>query len=106
MLLYISIGVGILIFVLRSLYVAFLSSLRDIPGPWLAKFTDTWRAYHAWRGNLPQVLKKAQAQYGDVIRIGPNCVSVSEKGQFETILGTKQDYVKVRSLPQTSAISS
>lgn len=30
----------------------FLHPLRKIPGPFIAKFTDLWHLYHAWRGQF------------------------------------------------------
>lgn len=69
--------------------------LDHVPGPFLAKYTDTWRAYKAWSFNhytengvnyQTQLLGK----YGDVVRIGPNTVLVLDPEAINSVLGFKE----------------
>jgi hypothetical protein len=82
----------------QIIYTAYKPNLRNVPGPWLAKFTNLWRVYYAWRGDYTETLRKLHRQYGDVVRVGPNCVLLSGKGQMEKILGFKEDFPKVCSV--------
>ncbi|OCK81164.1 cytochrome P450 [Lepidopterella palustris CBS 459.81] len=46
--------------------------LAKYPGPWLAKLTDWYAAYHAYKGDLQLVMCSAHEEYGDIVRFGPN----------------------------------
>ena len=61
-----------LLYLIRSFW-----RLRAIPGPFLAKFTDIWRLCIVW-GRQPHLrLIELHERYGDLVRLGPTCVSVS-----------------------------
>ncbi|KAF2105044.1 cytochrome P450 [Rhizodiscina lignyota] len=68
--------------------------LDHIPGPFIAKYTDAWRAYKAWSfnhftdGNNYQT--ELLGKYGDVVRIGPNTVLVLDPEAINTVLGFKE----------------
>lgn len=52
--------------------------LNKIPGPVLASFSDVWRFVNVW-GRRPDVTHiQLHERYGDVVRIGPNTVSISD----------------------------
>lgn len=74
------------------------AGLDDIPGPWLAKYTDAWRAYNAWRYYRSDMnyQRRVFKQYGDVIRIGPKTVLVSDPEAINTVFGFKTRLEKVR----------
>jgi hypothetical protein len=95
MLLYLFALLGFSAWISQILYTAYRQDLRNVPGPWLAKFTNLWRVYYGWRGDYQQTLRQMQKQYGDLVRVGPTCVLLSGKGQFERILGFKEDFRKV-----------
>ena len=73
------------------------AGLDDIPGPWLAKYTDAWRAYNAWRYYRSDMnyQRRAFKKYGDIIRIGPKTVLVSDPEAINTVLGFKTRLEKV-----------
>lgn len=54
------------------------SPLRKFPGPWVAKLTNIWRAIKAARGDVDLTQLKLHRKYGSAVRIGPNCVSLSD----------------------------
>lgn len=90
--------------VLSFLVVLFIQSKRakldHIPGPWLAKYTNLWRGYQAWRLNHHnEGVKNYQismiGRYGDVVRIAPKHVLVYDPEAIETILGFRQRLDKV-----------
>ncbi|KAJ6586262.1 benzoate para-hydroxylase [Mycena vulgaris] len=53
----------------------------DIPGPFLARWTHLWLAYHAHRG------RRYKARYGTVVRIAPNHISIASPDAISVIYG-------------------
>jgi hypothetical protein len=68
--------------------------LSHIPGPFIARYTDAWRAYKAWRFNHFKDGVNYQTEllgkYGDVVRIGPNTVLVLDPEAINSVLGFKE----------------
>lgn len=77
------------------LYEAYFSPLKAIPGPWLAKFTDAWRAVVTAQRNIDQKHRELHRKYGSAVRIGPNCISISDPELIRTIYATKSPWQKV-----------
>lgn len=73
--------------------------LRSVPGPWLASWTNLWRAYSQNYRNFADVLLQLHEQYGPLVRIGPNVVSVSDARAVSTIFTMHGEFEKVRSSP-------
>ena len=73
------------------------AGLSEIPGPFLARHTDAWRLYIAWRyaGHEKEVYGSLKEQYGDVIRIGPRAVTVLDPRAVPIIYGVKSRLAKV-----------
>ncbi|TID14100.1 pisatin demethylase / cytochrome P450 monooxygenase [Venturia nashicola] len=95
MLAYIISVVGIVAFsILRLIHNSSKPGVRDLPGPWLAKYTDLLRVYWAWKGDSWITFQRLKKEYGNAVRIGPNTIMLSEQGQFDKILGFKEDFVK------------
>lgn len=69
--------------------------LRHIPGPWYASCSNLYRLFVVWSRKSHDVYLKLHCQYGDVVRIGPNCVSISGPGTKENIYGIQKGFVKV-----------
>lgn len=72
----------------------FNSGLQAIPGPFVAKFTNLWRLIDTWRGSHYVTLMNLHRQHGDLVRIGPNAVSISSVDAIENIYGVKADFIK------------
>ena len=70
------------------------SKVRDVPGPFLAKFTDLYRLLVVWRRDAHDVHLALHKKHGDLVRIGPNCVSISMPDMVQTIYGIQKGYVK------------
>ena len=86
------------------------AGLDHIPGPWLAKYTNAWRGYQAWRlnhhaegANNYQI--NLIGKYGGVVRIGPTHVLVYDPEAIDTIFGFKKRLDKVR-LPRAEQTSN
>jgi hypothetical protein len=88
------------LFLVRLFLRSRQARLSHIPGPWLAKYTNAWRGYRAWRLNHnKEGAKNYQidmiGQYGDVVRISPRHVLVYDPAAIDTVLGFKQRLDKV-----------
>jgi len=70
------------------------SKLREVPGPFAAKFTNLWRLLVVWRRDSHDRYVKLHKKYGDVVRIGPNCISISKPDMISNIYGIQKGYVK------------
>lgn len=75
------------IFLLRSIYYAFLHPLSKIPGPKLYSFWDLPYLYHALRGNWPHKLKDLHDRYGPAVRYTPDNISFTTPSAWKTIYG-------------------
>lgn len=52
--------------------------LRGIPGPLVAKFSNTWIALGARKGKKFAWVHWAHEKYGSIVRVGHNHVSIAE----------------------------
>lgn len=53
-----------LVYVLRALYRAYASPFRDIPGPWLARFTRLWLLKAVGSGSFEKLNIALHREYG------------------------------------------
>jgi hypothetical protein len=78
------------------------AGLSHIPGPFLARYTDAWSLYIAWRGvrfhNKVGVQRGLQARYGDVVRTGPRSVTVFDPAAVPAIYGVRSKLDKARGI--------
>lgn len=77
--------------------------LAQIPGPFVAKFSDVWRVWHACTGQTTKE-SKLHDKYGPLLRMGPNHVAVSDARSLSAIYGLKPVFNKV-SLSNLGCIS-
>lgn len=47
------------------------------PGPFLAKITELYAAYHAWRGDIHIDMWRCHQKYGEKVRYAPNRLNVN-----------------------------
>jgi hypothetical protein len=47
------------------------------PGPFLAKFTDLYAGYHAWKGDIHLDMWRCHQVYGDKVRYAPNRLNIN-----------------------------
>ena len=97
---------------LRLLLNFFTPGLHSIPGPFWAKFSNLWRLVSTARGHHEITLQKLHRLHGNVVRVGPNALSIADPEAIKSIYGFKTDFVKVclvRSLrfcPSLNALST
>ena len=76
--------------------------LWGIPGPVLARYTNAWRAWQAWkystRPNGITYHEVLHERYGDVVRVGPRTVFINDAEAIPRVLGFKQRLEKSDSI--------
>ena len=72
-----------------------VSPLKHIPGPFLAKFTDLWRLLDVYQGETQLTQQALHRKYGVAVRMGPNCVSLSDPRLLNTIYSKRVEFLKV-----------
>ncbi|KAJ2758980.1 hypothetical protein H4S06_002447 [Coemansia sp. BCRC 34490] len=70
-----------------------LTSMRNIPGPFLNSFSNIILNYHITCGSYHTYVNKLHSKYGEVVRIGYNQISVSSLDELKRILAT-HDFLK------------
>lgn len=83
------------IFLIPTLLVIFIvgqllhnsSKLRGIPGPGIAKLTNLYRLRTVWRRNSHDTYLRLHEEYGDLVQIGPRCISVNSPDAVPSIYG-------------------
>jgi hypothetical protein len=66
-------------------YNVFFHPYAKYPGPFLAKFTDLYAGYHAWKGDIHLDMWRCHQLYGDKVRYAPNRLNVN------TVTGLKSE---------------
>ncbi len=69
--------------------------LRDFPGPFWAKFTDWQRVYWVKTKRAQEIHREAHEKFGDVVRFGPNMVSLSDPALIPAIYPMRAGFPKV-----------
>ena len=69
-------------------------SLRKIPGPSLAAFSNFWLLYQCRRGWRYRAVDDLHKKYGKVVRIQPNHVSIADENAINTIYGHGNGFLK------------
>ncbi|KIJ57323.1 hypothetical protein M422DRAFT_57629 [Sphaerobolus stellatus SS14] len=80
--------------ILRIIYLLYFHPLSSIPGPRLAAITDLWKAFKIYKKQMHSDLQQLHATYGDLVRIGPNEVSIVSPTDVGEIYGPKSAYIK------------
>ncbi|KAK4670011.1 uncharacterized protein QC763_207920 [Podospora pseudopauciseta] len=95
----------ILILLLTNLvWTRYRSGLRQIPGPFLASFSNLWKLRATWNQNMHRENVRVHEDYGPIVRIGPNHVSVSDAESMQTIYGVKNVFPKSGFYPLAEAV--
>ncbi len=83
------------IFLLNIVRLAFRKGLRQVPGPFAARFTDFWRVGFVWKGDAHNQYRALHAKYGPIVRTAPNVVDISDPSAVPIIYGINSKYIKV-----------
>jgi hypothetical protein len=87
-------GVSILLILhLCGQYVR--SPLNNIPGPFLAKFTNLWRLCNVLTGHAQRTQKQLHDRYGSAVRLGPNFITLSDPRLVKVVYDARGKFLKV-----------
>ncbi|OAP61609.1 hypothetical protein AYL99_03812 [Fonsecaea erecta] len=73
--------------------------LADVPGPFAASFSRLWIAASVANGRAEHVQRRLHQQYGPLVRIAPDEVSVADPQAIKTIYGIKSGFTKTDFYP-------
>ncbi|KAF8258328.1 cytochrome P450 [Lactarius quietus] len=79
--------VAFLVFFTVSYRLSPFHPLANYPGPVIAKTSNWWGAYIGTKGNLHLYYKSLHDRYGDVVRVGPNELSIRDASIINLVLG-------------------
>lgn len=69
--------------------------LQDVPGPFIAAWTDLPRLSWVLSNRAHEIHIQLHRQYGKMVRLGPNMVSISDPAEISTIYGFNPVFQKV-----------
>ena len=72
------------------------NGLRQIPGPFVATFSNAWRFNVVRKEDMPWTSIRLHDKLGPLVRIGPKHVSVASPESISVIYGPSSLYRKVR----------
>ncbi|KAK3689303.1 cytochrome P450-like protein [Podospora appendiculata] len=76
------------------IYRLFFHPLAKYPGPFLAKLSDAYMLYHAWKGDRHLEFWRMHEKYGKFVRFGPNSLSINSNTALKDIYGFKANVRK------------
>lgn len=88
-------GIALSVFIVSHVVAYLRAPLKDIPGPFLAKFTNTWRLVDHYKATQISTQRRLHEELGPAVRIGPNIVSLSDPTLLKTVYSTRGEYHKV-----------
>ncbi|KAH7354879.1 cytochrome P450 [Rhexocercosporidium sp. MPI-PUGE-AT-0058] len=87
----VSVSIYILLLVIYRLY---FHPLANYPGPVFGRMTDWYTVYHAWLANRHTDFHRLHQKYGEIVRVGPNRISVNSIEGLKAIYGSKANTQK------------
>ncbi|KAH8693928.1 cytochrome P450 [Talaromyces proteolyticus] len=87
-------GIGLLGLLGFVVYRLFFHPYAKYPGPFLAKLTNLYSAYHAWRGDLHLDMWRCHEKYGNYVRYGPNELLVNTESGLKDIYSHGKKFKK------------
>ncbi|KAI6774766.1 hypothetical protein HG530_001524 [Fusarium avenaceum] len=87
-------GLVVVYYLAALFYSLFLSPLRRIPGPLLARMTRWWEYRVVKKGKSNQEYIRLHRKYGPVVRVGPNRYSLSQPKDVKKVYELGGKYVK------------
>jgi cytochrome P450 len=89
---------GLSLLIAYSIYIttyrAFFHPLRKVPGPFLARFSKIWLAWHVRKGQSHIHFPKLHARFGPIVRIAPDQVLVCDEAAIKTVYGAATSFTK------------
>jgi hypothetical protein len=80
---------------LNLAWTKYRPGLRHLPGPFIAGVSNLWKLRAVWNQNMPRENVRVHEDYGPIVRIGPNHVSVADPQSMRIIYGVQRVFPKV-----------
>ncbi|KAF3936932.1 hypothetical protein ABW19_dt0207336 [Dactylella cylindrospora] len=90
--------------IIHFAYNRYHYGLRKVPGPFLASLTDLWRFFLALGRQAHVTMIDLHAKHGTVVRLGPNCVSVTDLDAVKHIYSPHTGFIKSEFYPVQQTI--
>jgi cytochrome P450 len=87
-------GAGVLYTLGLAVYRVFFHPLAKYPGPLLAKLTDAYQLYHAYKGDRHLEFWRLHQRYGPAVRFSPNGVCFDSATALKDVYGFKSNVRK------------
>jgi hypothetical protein len=85
-------GVGLFTYlVCNFIYNVYFHPYAKYPGPFLAKFTDLYAGYHAWKGDIHLDMWRCHQVYGDKVRYAPNRLNINTVTGLKSTVNSDHD---------------
>lgn len=75
-------------------YLTSNGSIRDVPGPFAAKFSNLWLLLQCRQGKRYKSVDEAHKKHGKLVRIQPDHVSVADESAIQIIYGHGNGFLK------------
>uniref|UniRef100_A0A8H7TMJ1 Cytochrome P450 n=1 Tax=Bionectria ochroleuca TaxID=29856 RepID=A0A8H7TMJ1_BIOOC len=79
--------------------------LHNIPGPWIAGFSDLWRLFLVRRRHAQEEHIALHQKYGPIVRLGPRVVSIADPDAIKTIYSPSAGWSKSQFYPVQQALA-
>lgn len=94
-LLFVYAAIGIVIArLLLSVYRSFTSPLKNIPGPWPARFSKLWYFESVRKGNFEEKNIMLHRKYGNLVRVAPDHYSIDDPDAIKQVYGIGSKFPK------------
>lgn len=78
----------------KTLYLATKSPLKEVPGPWISRFTNLQLKFAVTGGRRIFYIDDLHKKYGPVVRISPTEVAISDVAAFKQIHAVSSKFTK------------
>ncbi|KAF4547722.1 Cytochrome P450-like protein 71 [Elsinoe fawcettii] len=95
---------AIIILLAVVLRIKYKPGLRHVPGPFIASVSSWWKLRAVWNRNMHLENMRVHEDYGPIVRIGPNHVSLADPASMATIYGVQKVFPKSAFYPLAEAI--
>ncbi len=83
-----------------------LDPLRDIPGPFLARFTRLWYLIEIYKGDFEHTNITLHKKYGLIVRFAPNEYSIDDPEAAKVIYSIASGFLKVSTINRLDFLNS
>ena len=85
---------ALLLFGITAIFRHLSHPLRDVPGPFITRFTRLWYLLQVRGGTAPKELIRQHSKYGKIVRIAPNQYSIDDPEAIKVIYGRGSAFPK------------